>query len=124
MSTVIDDVPKTPIIYDKHFGESQLQFIDSLRNYRISTIEGFRLQIFESSSVNQVKLILEKYKKSLSDSLYIIFEAPLYKLHYGDYVTKNHADLIKKSLIKKGHKNIWIVKSRILQHSEINEENN
>ncbi len=123
MSTVIDKVPKTPIIFDKHFGKSNLEIIDSLRNYRISTRDGFRLQIYESSSANQVKLILDKYKNNLSDSMYIIFEAPLYKLHYGNYVTKNDADLIKKTLIKKGYKNIWIVKSRITQYSAINQDN-
>ena len=73
MSTVIDKVPKTPIIFDKHFGKSNLEIIDSLRNYRISTRDGFRLQIYESSSANQVKLILDKYKNNLSDSMYIIF---------------------------------------------------
>ena len=115
MSKVRASIPPTPKVLDKVFGTSQLNVLDSIKNARVSTREGFRLQIYESSASDQANKILNKYKRALSDSLYIIFEAPLYKIRYGNFVTKPEAEVVKNELKKKGYKNIWIVKSRIEQ---------
>ena len=115
MSTVRDPIPKTPKVLDKIFGTSQLDVLDSLKNTRFTTQDGFRLQVFESSSAEEAKRILRKFDRAMPDSLYLVFEAPLYKIRYGNFVTKNQADATKETLAKKGYKNIWIVRSRIEQ---------
>ena len=115
MSKVRDSIPYTPKVLDKVFGTSQLKRLDSLKNIQVSTREGFRLQIFESSSADEANRVLKKFNKSFSDSLYMIFEAPLYKIRYGNYITKQEAEDVKKDLRNKGYKNIWIVRSRIEQ---------
>jgi len=53
MSKVRDPIPKTPIIMDKIFGLSQFTMIDSLKKIKISTLDGYRLQLYESSSVGE-----------------------------------------------------------------------
>ena len=124
MSKVRDPIPQTPKVLDKVFGTSQLNVLDSIKNARVSTKEGFRLQVYEASAADQANKILNKYKKALSDSLYIIFEAPLYKIRYGNFITKSEAEAVKNSLKKKGYKNIWIVKSRIEQNIFIEDKIN
>ena len=119
MNSVRDPVPKTPKILDKIFGTSQFGLLDSLKNIRITTQEGYRLQIFESSSVEETNRTLRKFERSLKDSIYMVFEAPLYKLRLGNFVTKKEAEKQKTNLNKKGYKNIWIVRSRIEQSSKI-----
>ena len=119
MNSVRDPVPKTPKILDKIFGTSQFGLLDSLKNIRITTQEGYRLQIFESSSVEETNQTLRKFERSLKDSVYMVFEAPLYKLRLGNFVTKKEAEKQKTNLNKKGYKNIWIVRSRIEQSSKI-----
>ncbi len=118
MNSVRDPVPKTPKILDKIFGTSQFGLLDSLKNIRITTQEGYRLQIFESSSVEETNRTLQKFERSLKDSVYMVFEAPLYKLRLGNFVTKKEAEKQKTNLNKKGYKNIWIVRSRIEQSSK------
>ena len=118
MNSVRDPVPKTPKILDKIFGTSQFGLLDSLKNIRITTQEGYRLQIFESSSVEETNRTLQKFERSLKDSIYMVFEAPLYKLRLGNFVTKKEAEKQKANLNKKGYKNIWIVRSRIEQSSK------
>ena len=118
MGTVRDPIPKTPKVLDKIFGTSQLNVLDSLKNTRFTTQDGFRLQVFESSSAEEAKRILRKFDRALPDSLYLVFEAPLYKIRYGNFVTKNQADATKETLAKKGYKNIWIVRSRI-EHGKL-----
>ena len=121
MNSVRDPVPKTPKILDKIFGTSQFGLLDSLKNIRITTQEGYRLQIFESSSVEEANRTLRKFERSLKDSVYMVFEAPLYKLRLGNFVTKKEAEEQKANLNKKGYKNIWIVRSRIEQSSKNSE---
>ena len=115
ISKVRDPIPTTPMVIDKIFGTSQLKMIDSLRGIQVSTKEGYRLQLFESSTVDEAKKVMTKYGKSLKDTLYLVFDAPLYKVQYGDFVTKNQVEDVKIKLRKKGFKNIWIVRSRINQ---------
>lgn len=124
MSKVRDPIPSSPKVLDKVFGISQLNVLDSIKNARVSTREGFRLQIYESSAAEQANKIFKKYEKALSDSLYIIFEVPLYKIHYGNFITKSEAEVAKKSLKNKGYKNIWIVKSRIEKNISIRDKRN
>ena len=117
MSKVRDPIPKTPMVIDKIFGISQLKMIDSLKNVRVATRDGFRLQLFESSGVDEANNVMRKYGSSLTDSLYLDFDAPLYKIRYGNFVTREQAEVVKAELKKKGYMKIWIVKSRIQQKS-------
>tara|TARA_Y100001970_G_C14233787_1_gene860482 strand:- start:1090 stop:1509 length:420 start_codon:yes stop_codon:yes gene_type:complete len=111
--SVRDPAPNTPKVLDKIFGITEISILDSIKNSRLKTKSGFRLQIFESSSVEEANRLLNKNRKILTDSLYLIFEAPLYKLKYGNYINKTDAENAKKQLLRKGYKNIWIVRSRI-----------
>jgi hypothetical protein len=115
MNTVRDPIPKTPKVLDKIFGISQLGVLDSLKNARITTKDGFRLQIVETSSVDEANLNLRKFREALTDSVYMIFEAPFYKLQYGNFVTKKDAEIQKLKLNREGYQDIWIVRSRIEQ---------
>ena len=100
---------------DKIFGLSQFTMIDSLKKIKISTLDGYRLQLYESSSAEQANNKMKEYSNSLKDSLYIVFDAPLYKIRYGNYVTKNKAEIEKNNLKKKGYRTAWVIKSRIEQ---------
>ena len=121
MSTVRDPIPETPRILDKIFGTSQLELLDSIKNLRVTTQDGFRLQIFESSSAEEANQNFKKFNRAFSDSLYLIFDAPLYKIRYGNFVAKNQAEIEKNKIRKKGYKNIWIVRSRIEQNFSKND---
>ena len=102
-------------ILDVIYGKSQLKELDSLRNIRATTQNGFRIQLYESSSPEKINGLVKKYKEKMTDSLYVIFEAPVYKIHYGNFSKKYEAEKIKNQLKQKGFKNIWIVRSRIEQ---------
>ena len=121
MSTVRDPIPETPRILDKIFGTSQLELLDSIKNLRVTTQDGFRLQIFESSSAEEANQNFKKFNRTFSDSLYLIFDAPLYKIRYGNFVSKNQAEIEKNKIRKKGYKNIWIGRSRIEQNFSKND---
>ncbi len=107
------NIPKTSKVLDQVFKNSQFMILDSLVNINNLIKEGYRLQIYDAITVAEANKTLKDYRKKLSDSLYIVFEAPFYKVRYGNYISKKVAEIEKKRLIKQGFKNIWIVKSRI-----------
>ena len=113
MSTVKDPIPLAPKVLDGIYGTSQIKILDSLKDVRATTRDGFRIQVFETSSSEKANNVLQKYKKKMDDSLYVIFDAPLYKIQYGNFSKKYEAENVKKKLSRKGFKNIWIVRSRI-----------
>ncbi len=112
-NTLPKDVPKTAKVMDQIFKESQFLILDSIRNRMNSNKDGYRLQIYDALTVTNANRTLKKYKKKLPDSLYIVFEAPFYKIRYGNYTSKKIAENEKENLLKKGFKDIWIVRSRI-----------
>ena len=112
-NSIKNTIPKTSKVLDKIFEESQFPILDSINNEIKTISEGYRLQIHEDILVDNINKSIEKYRERLPDSLYIIFEAPFYKIRYGNYITKKAAEIEKNKLINKGFKNIWIVKSRI-----------
>ena len=112
-NTLNKDIPKTAKVLDQIFEESQFLILDSIRNKMNSTKDGYRLQIHDALTVTNANKTLKKYKKILSDSLYLVFEAPFYKIRYGNYTSKKIAEDEKENLQKQGFKDIWIVKSRI-----------
>ena len=116
MNSVLDPPPKTPKVMDGIFGTSRLKVLDSLKNFRRSSSEGFRLQIFETVSKHSADTTLAYFQKTLEDTVYLIFEAPLYKLHFGNFLTKKEAEIQKIKLNRLGFKDIWIVRSRIHQN--------
>ena len=115
MSTVKDPIPIAPKVLDGIYGTSQIKILDSLKDIRATTRDGFRIQVFETSSSEKANNVFKKYKKKMVDSLYLIFDAPLYKIQYGNFSKKYEAEDVKKQLSQKGFKNIWIVRSRIEQ---------
>jgi hypothetical protein len=105
--------PKTARILDQIFEESQFLILDSIRNRMNITKDGYRLQVYDALTAVNANKALKKYRKKLPDSLYIVFEAPFYKIQYGNYTSKKVAEDEKENLQKQGFKDIWIVKSRI-----------
>ena len=115
MSQIKDPIPLAPKILDGIYGTSQIKVLDSLKDVRATTRNGFRIQIYETSSSEKASSVFRKYKKKMVDSLYVIFDAPFYKIQYGNFNEKYEAENMKKKLSRQGFKNIWIVRSRIEQ---------
>ena len=110
---VIDSIPESPKVIDKVFIKSQFKNLDRMKLNTLSDAKGFRLQIYETSSVEEANKKILKFKKALRDSIYMSFEAPFYKVRYGNYSTREQAEIEKKNILSKGYKSVWIVKSNI-----------
>ena len=113
MNSVIDSIPETPKVLDKIFNKTLNKNFSEIKLKPDDLKEGYRLQIFESSSVSKANKKMKKFKKILGDSLYMSFEAPFYKIQYGNFANRDEAEREKKNIAKRGFKDIWIIRSRI-----------
>jgi hypothetical protein len=79
-------------------------------------VQGFRIQIFSSSNVDEITLMknlaLEKF---VGDSIYIIYDAPVYKVRIGDFINRYEANQRLPEFVEKGYRDAWIVPDRIVQ---------
>jgi hypothetical protein len=79
-------------------------------------VQGFRIQIFSSSNVDETTLMknlaLEKF---VGDSVYVVYDAPVYKVRIGDFVNRYEANQRLPEFVEKGYRDAWIVPDRIVQ---------
>ena len=55
----------------------------------------------------------KRFQNILGDSVYIDFEAPLYKLRIGNFVERKKAERAIESIERLGAKDAWIVRTKI-----------
>ena len=79
-------------------------------------VEGFRIQIFSSSNLDEISLMknlaLEKF---VGDSIYVVYDAPVYKVRIGDFVNRYEANQRLPEFVEKGYRDAWVVPDRIVQ---------
>lgn len=79
-------------------------------------IQGFRIQIFSSSNVDETTLMKNlALEKCSGDSVYVVYDAPVYKLRIGDFANRYEANQRLPEFVEKGYRDAWIVPDRIIQ---------
>ncbi len=84
------------------------------------TAQGFRIQIFSSSGVDEASMIRDAATEKFSkDSVYIIYDAPVYKVRVGDFLNRFEANQRLPEFSEKGYRDAWIVPDRIIQRKAL-----
>ncbi len=79
-------------------------------------VQGFRIQIFSSSGVDEAALVKDiAMKKFIVDSVYLVYDAPVYKVRVGDFLNRYEANQRLPEFTEKGYRDAWIVPDRIIQ---------
>ena len=79
----------------------------------ITEIEGFRVQIFATQDRNKADQLQEELALKFDEKIYIIFEAPNYKLRIGDFLDRDDAEILRMRLVSSDYPSSWIVRTRI-----------
>jgi hypothetical protein len=79
-------------------------------------VQGFRIQVFSSSGVDEAArmrdVVMEKF---IGDSVYVVYDAPVYKVRVGDFINRYEASQRLPEFTEKGCRDAWIVPDRIVQ---------
>ena len=113
MKTLKTNSPEFPLVINKVLTGNHLFIIDSIKQLKLNINEGYRIQIFESTVSSIARAEAKRFQNILGDSVYIDFEAPLYKLRIGNFVERKKAERAIESLERLGAKDAWIIRTKI-----------
>ncbi len=113
MKTLKTNSPEFPLVINKVLTGNHLFIIDSIKQLKLNINEGYRIQIFESTVSSIARAEAKRFQNILGDSIYIDFEAPLYKLRIGNFVERKKAERAIESLERLGAKDAWIIRTKI-----------
>ncbi len=108
-----DVQPKWPVIINNVLeGENLIDSILAADTVHWVT-DGFRVQVLASKSMTKADSLSTILNSTLTDSVYVVYETPNYKVRVGDYVARVEADKMRGLLHKMGYRSAWVVRTRI-----------
>jgi len=77
--------------------------------------QGYRIQIFATSNIDEANAMrLTTVQRVTEDSVYIVYDPPVYKVRVGDFRTRAEASQKLGALSNIGFADAWVVGDRIL----------
>jgi len=77
--------------------------------------QGYRVQIFATSNIDEANAMrLTTVQRVTEDSVYIVYDPPVYKVRVGDFRTRAEASQKLGALSSIGFADAWVVGDRIL----------
>jgi len=119
---IVKDIqPNWPVIINNVLDDStSFEFLLSLDSVQFIS-EGYRVQVLATRYYERADSLAVLMKNTVSDSVYVDFEAPNYKVRIGDFIDRDSAELLQQELVQMGYNSAWILRTRInSQASRIN----
>ena len=108
-----DPEPQWPQIVNPLSSFDSKTISNTISDSLLVEIEGFRVQIFATQDRNKAESIKIDLELAIAESVYIIFEAPNYKVRIGNFLDRDSAEKLRQELVKKNFPSSWIVRTRI-----------
>ena len=111
---IVKDIqPNWPVIINNVLDDStSFEFLLSLDSVQ-SVSEGYRVQVLATRYFERADSLAVIMKNTVSDSVYVDFEAPNYKVRIGDFIDRNSAESLQQDLVQMGYNSAWILRTRI-----------
>ena len=75
--------------------------------------EGYRVQVLATRYFEYADSLAISISDKITDSVYVEFETPNYKVRVGDFINRDSAELLQKELLNMGYLSAWILRSKI-----------
>ena len=76
-------------------------------------IEGYRVQVLATSDRFKAEKLQSDLEELFEYKIYVIFEAPNYKVRIGDFIDRQKAEKFRKKLSGNGYSSAWIIRTKI-----------
>jgi hypothetical protein len=80
------------------------------------TVQGFRVQLIATTDENHARDVKKNAMLRLKNKVYLIFEAPHYKIRVGDCTSREEAKSILEDAVTNGFPDAWIVPSTVYKN--------
>ena len=78
-------------------------------------LQGFRIQIFATPNIDEANAMrITAAQRITEDSVYVVFDPPVYKVRLGDFRTRADANQRLGMLVQQGFPDAWVVSDRII----------
>jgi len=108
-----DVTPNWPVIVNNSLDDSSSFDMVLIKDSTQLISEGFRVQILATRYFEYADSIAISISKRITDSVYVEFEVPNYKVRVGDFINRDSAESLQQELLNMGYKSAWILRSRI-----------
>ena len=111
---IVKDIqPNWPVIINNVLDDStSFEFLLSLDSVQ-SVSEGYRVQVLATRYFERADSLAVLMKNTVSDSVYVDFEAPNYKVRVGDFIDRESAESLQQDLVQMGYNSAWVLRTRI-----------
>lgn len=83
------------------------------------TVQGFRIQVLSSNNYDEAITLRNTLNVELpAQWVYMVYDAPTYKIRVGDYTNRADANLAVDGFIEKGYKGAWVVPDRVVKNPQ------
>ena len=77
--------------------------------------QGYRIQIFATGSIDEANAMRQTAAQRITnDSLYVVFDPPVYRVRVGDFRTRTEANMHLGTIVGLGFTDAWVVSDRII----------
>ena len=73
----------------------------------------YRVQVLATRYFEYADSLAISISDKITDSVYVEFETPNYKVRVGDFINRDSAELLQKELLNMGYQSAWILRSKI-----------
>jgi hypothetical protein len=81
------------------------------------TLQGFRIQLLATNNFDEANTTRNELIAGFPDLwIYLVFEAPTYKIRVGDFVNRAEAKPLLDQFMAQGYRRSWIVPDRIIRN--------
>ncbi|MEC9273175.1 MAG: SPOR domain-containing protein, partial [Candidatus Neomarinimicrobiota bacterium] len=108
-----DVSPHWPVIVNNTLDDSSSFDMVLIKDSTQLISEGFRVQILATRYFEYADSLAISISNKITDSVYVEFETPNYKVRVGDFINRDSAELLQQELLNMGYKSAWILRSRI-----------
>ncbi len=76
-------------------------------------VEGYRVQLFAGRERKAAEGVMRATQAQYEYAVYMVYEAPQYKVRIGDFVGREEAAGFCERLRREGYSDAWVVKSNV-----------
>lgn len=77
-------------------------------------LDGYRVQVYSDKDRGSAKYIEAKLKKDFKLGVYLVYDAPFYKVRIGDFTDRDEATQFGIEMKKRGYRDAWVIKSAVI----------
>ena len=117
-SILIEPEPNWPIIINPVVQDSMAIKLILGSDNSPSQKTGYRIQVLSTELSSKADSLQSILARIVTDSVYIAYEVPNYKVRVGDFINRYEAEELQKEIIKLGYRSAWIIRTRV----DVNQE--